>query len=244
MSLGLADRQAAARRRLIWAMLKWTLALALIALAGLFAYKTGTSLAELDTQRKNEEIARLSAEVDSLRTEITALRAAAARAEAEARQWEQRYNADVPTGDPKMLLDLAMRRLSEGAEMARLTYLINAAANPRVCDEKPEIKRVMVKTPIGKVGKDHTTSFADRKVTVTAEGESAVNQKGQKESWFDPGRPITVHFTNADGRTVDATGIVPLQHRMIAGGSEFRFAIDVDERPGFATVTSERCDFP
>ncbi len=244
MSLGQADRQARARRRLIWGLVKWTAALILIALAGLFAYRTGTSLAEIDTRRKNQEIARLSAEVQSLQTENSALKATAAQAQQQARDWQQRYTTEVPTGDSKILLDLATNKLNEGIDMARLTFLISAAANPQVCDAETERKRLMVKTPIGKVGKEASAAFAARKITVTADGEPVVNDSGQKEAWFDPAQPITVRFAQLDGQTVTASGVVPLRHQMVLGESEYRFSIDVDERRGFAIVTSERCNFP
>lgn len=244
MSLGMAERQAKARRRVMWAVVKWTAAFALIGLAGLFAYKTGTSLAEIDVRNKNDEIAKLTAEKQMLQTENAGLRARAAQAQQQASAWEQRYKADMPSGDSKALLDLTDRKRAEGVDMARLTFLINAASNPRVCDEKPETKRVQVKTPIGKTGKEASAAFADRKVTVTAEGQPALDGKGQKESWFDPAQPITVHFAPLAGQVIDASGVVPLQHQMVIGDSEFRFSIDVDDRKGFATVTGERCNFP
>jgi hypothetical protein len=244
MSLGLADRQARVRRQLLWGAVKWTVALAMIGGGLLFAYETGTSLSAIDVQRKDEEIARLTALTQTLQTDNAALKATAAQTHTQGQQWEQRYKSEVPTGDRKLLLDLATRKLNEGVDMARLTFLINAATNARVCDAEPESKRLRVKTPIGKASKETSAAFADRKITVTADGVPAVNDKGEKESWFDPAQPITVQFAQLDGQTVAATGIMPLQHQMVMGDSEFRFSIDIDKRKGFAVVTSERCNFP
>jgi hypothetical protein len=244
MSLGMAERQARARRRVIWAVVKWAAALALVGLAGMFAYETGTSLAEIDVRRKNDQIAALTTQLQGLQTENAGLRARATQAQQQVKETEERYKAQIPTGDAKALLDLANRKLAEGTDLARLTFLINAASNPRVCDDKPETKRVQVKTPIGKAGKEASAAFADRKVTVTADGQPALDNKGQKESWFDPAQPITVHFAPLAGQAIDASGVVPLQHQMVIGDSEFRFSVDVDERKGFATVTGERCNFP
>src|SRR5919109_1856849 len=186
MSLGLADRQARARRQLLWGLAKWTVALAMIALGGIFVYMTGASVAKIDVQRKGEQIAELTNRANGLQTENTALKATATQAQAQARDWEQRYKAEVPTGDRKVLLDLATRKLNEGVDMARLTFLINAAANARVCDTEPESKPLRVKTPIGKAGKETSAAFADRKITVTADGVPAGKQKGEKEAWVDP----------------------------------------------------------
>jgi hypothetical protein len=244
MSLGMAERQARARRRVIWAVVKWTAALAVVLLAGLFAYETGTSLAEIDVRKKSDKIAELTTHLQTLQTENAGLRARVTQAQQQAKEVEQHYQAQIPTGDSKTLLDLANRKIAEGADVARLTFLINAASNPRVCDEKPETKRLQVKTPIGKTGKEATAAFADRKITVTADGQPALDGKGQKESWFDPAQPITVHFAPLAGQVVDASGVVPLQHQMVVGDSEFRFSVDIDERKGFATITGERCNFP
>jgi TolA-binding protein len=244
MSLGMAERQARARRRVIWAVVKWTAALAVVLLAGLFAYETGTSLAEIDVRKKSDKIAELTTHLQTLQTENAGLRARVTQAQQQAKEVEQHYQAQIPTGDSKTLLDLANRKIAEGADVARLTFLINAASNPRVCDEKPETKRMQVKTPIGKTGKEATAAFADRKITVTADGQPALDGKGQKESWFDPAQPITVHFAPLAGQVVDASGVVPLQHQMVVGDSEFRFSVDIDERKGFATITGERCNFP
>jgi hypothetical protein len=244
MSLGMAERQARARRRVFWGLVKGTAVFALIGLAMLLAYETGTSIAKIDEQRVNSQIAQLTGQVQTLQTENAGLRARAAQAQAQIKEVEERYKAQLPAGDSKALLDLTNRKLGEGVDMARLTFLINAASNPRVCDEKPETKRVQVKTPIGKAGKEASAAFADRKITITADGQPALDDKGQKESWFDPAQPITVHFAPLAGQVIDASGVVPLQHQMVIGDSEFRFSIDVDDRKGFATVTGERCNFP
>jgi len=240
----MAERQARARRRVIWAVVKWTAALALVFVAGVLAYETGTSLAEIDVRKKNDKIAELTTQLETLQTENAGLRARVTQAQQQAKEIEQHYQAQIPAGDSKALLDLANRKIAEGVDVARLTFLINASSNPRVCDEKPETKRLQVKTPIGKTGKEATAAFADRKVTVTADGQPALDDKGQKESWFDPAQPITLHFAPLAGQVVVASGVVPLQHQMVVGDSEFRFSIDVDERKGFATVTGERCNFP
>jgi hypothetical protein len=240
----MAERQARARRRVFWGLVKGTAVFALIGGALVIAYQTGTSIAKIDEHRVNSQIAQLTGQVQTLQTENAGLRARAAQAQQQIKEVEERHKAQLPAGDSKALLDLANRKLGEGVDVARLTFLINAASNPRVCDEKPETKRVQVKTPIGKTGKEASAAFADRKITITADGQPALDDKGQKESWFDPAQPITVHFAPLAGQVIDASGVVPLQHQMVIGDSEFRFSIDVDDRKGFATVTGERCNFP
>lgn len=244
MSLGSADRQARARRQLLWGVVKWTVALVLVGLAAAWAYQTGTELAQIDLNRLNKEVAELTTQIATLQTENAGLKAAANQAREQVRQAEQRSQAAAPTGDAKVLLDLATQRLNEGVDMARLTFLLDAAANPRVCDPEPESKRFIVKTPIGKAGKEAAAAFAERRITVTADGASVVDANGKKESWYDPQQPITVHFTLLDGTASDATGALPLQHQLVLGDSEYRFSLIADEKKSYAVITAERCNFP
>jgi len=80
-------------------------------------------------------------------------------------------------------------------------------------------------------------------ITVTASGESAVNQNGQVEAWFDIDKPITVAFTQLGGETVSKTGLLPLHHALIGQGNEHRFTISSGPR-GFVLVTGQRCAYP
>src|SRR5215475_10455168 len=132
MSLGMADRQARARRRLIWGLVKWAVALAGIGAAGFIAYRTGTDLAEMDLARLDEKVKTLSLQVQSLQTDNANLRVVASQAQQQAKQWQERYSAAVPTGNAKTVLDLANRKLAEGVPMDRLTQLIDTASNPRI----------------------------------------------------------------------------------------------------------------
>lgn len=244
MSLGLHDRQARARRRLIWGIVRWAVALALIGLAGLFAYKTGSTLAELDVSRLQAQVADLSATIQTLRNENATLKATVATADQQAKDWQQRYRAEVPTGDAKAVLDLAQKKLAEGVDVARLQFLIGAAANPRVCDAAPESKRFTVRTPIGKPSRESSATLANKQITVTAEGQPEVNQNGQREAWFDPAQPVTVRFAELGGKTTEATGLLPVQHSLVIGDSEFRFSIVADDKRGFAVISANRCNYP
>ena len=244
MSLGTADREARARRRLIWSLVRWAVALAGVGVVGIFGYQTGSKLSEMDVARLDGKVQALTAQVEALETDNANLKAGVRQAQAQSKQWEQRYGADMPSGTSKALLDLANRKLAEGVSLDHLTFLINAAGNPRVCDDKPEEKRVIVKTALNKPGKDGAAAFADRKLTVTIDGQAVVNAKGQKENWFDPAQPITLHIAELSGKTTDADGTIPLQKAIVVGDSEFSFAIAADDKRGYAVVTAQRCNFP
>lgn len=244
MSLGLADRQARGRRQLLWGLVKWTALLILLLVAGLFVYQTGLFVGQNDVQRLTAEVAELTGRVESLQIESAGYKARAAQAQQQLEQMEQRHKAEAPSGDAKVLLDLAQQQLKAGVSMERLTSLLNAAATPRVCDPAPESKRFTVRLSGGKAGKDATAAFADRRIVVTAEGAPVVNSEGKKESWYDPQLPVTLHFTLLDGTVKDVTGPLPLLHQVVLADSEFRFSVTADEKKSYAVITAERCNFP
>jgi hypothetical protein len=114
---------------------KWVLALALIVLAGVFAYETGSRLAERETIRLKEQIAELSKTIEESHRDDSALKAAAEAAEQGQRDWQQRYEKDVPRGEAKGLYDLARQKLADGVDLERLKFVIRATQNERLCAE-------------------------------------------------------------------------------------------------------------
>lgn len=243
MSLGLSDRQARERRQLLWGLVKWTFLGFLALVAGLFVYQTGLFVGQHDVERLENQVTELTSRVEALQIESAGYKARASQAQQELQQLQQRYQSELPSGDAKALLDLAAKRLNDGVQMDRLTFLLQAAS-PRVCDPEPEAQRLIVAVPDVKPGKRGTATLAKGAIVVTAEGASALDAKGNKEAWYDPAQPVTLHVALADGTVRDVVGTLPLEHRLVAGSSEFRLAIAADEKKSYAAITAERCNFP
>ncbi|MGM0422112.1 MAG: hypothetical protein ACQEQL_03330, partial [Pseudomonadota bacterium] len=70
-----------------------------------------------------------------------------------------------------------------------------------------------------------------------------VNNSGNPESWYDPGKPVEVSFTRVGGKEVVKEGLLPIHHSMVIGDKEHRFTIAKGER-SFIDVTSDSCDYP
>lgn len=242
MSLGLHESRQRRRRRARWALVKWVIALALIVTAGLFAYETGTVLAERKVSVLEREIAELTEQVETLRSENAELQAQAILTEQRLEAAEQRYARDVPTGPLAELLERLRAKLEAGVTLERLAFLVEAADNPENCAGDPETKRFLVQTPLYQ-GANDSVSFADGTVTVTASGESAVDAQGRVEAWFDPAKPISLRMTRTGGEGKQASGKLPLHASFVAGDTEHRFTVTAGER-GFVQVTAEACDFP
>lgn len=242
MSLGLSHARRRQRRQRRITMLKWMVVLTVLVAAGAYAYNTGSTLARQEVIRLSEEIDSLKTTIDDMAAQNAQLAAETEKARLREQQWQARYKEEVPTGKPRELLALVERRLSEGVPADRLAFVIGAAKSERVCDEKPVSKRFVVPTPIYR-GPSDSVSFADGAITVTAQGQSALNDAGNPEAWYDPAQPITLRFTELGGESSQVTGVLPLHHSVVIGNDEYRFTIVAGQR-SFVNVTGDRCDYP
>lgn len=242
MSLGLRESKWRRRRSVRWKVVKAVLVLVLLLTAGLFAYETGQIASRMPVTRLEKQVTALNRDVAALQQENAALLANAEAASKREAEWQNRYQAEVPTGQSKDLYDLVRERMAAGVESRRLAFVIEATDNLRVCDENPVTKRFLVQTPLYQGANDSVT-FGGETVTITASGDNAADPQGNAEAWFDPAKPVTVRFAEIGGRTTEKSGKLPLHHALVAGGSEYRFTI-LPGPQGFVKVSGERCDFP
>ncbi len=242
MSLGLRERRNSRRRERRWRLFRWAVSLAAIIAAGLYAYETGSRLAERETSRLHEEIAVLNQGIAALEADKTKLAEAATAADKKAKDWQQRYRREVPTGTPKNLYDLAQRKLEEGLDPERLTFVLSQVRRRDNCDEEVETKRFFVKTPLYR-GANDSVGFGRNRITVTAQGSAAVDASGSPLARFDPAQPVAVHFTRLGGETSKTSGILPIHQGVVFGDSEYRFTLTAGP-PGMVKVTGGRCPYP
>lgn len=242
MTLGLQESRNRRRRRVRWAIAKWVIGLGAIVGAGVFAYDTGTTLAQREVAKLHKEITELSRRVAELEQQNTGLEADVILAKRKLEEAQRRYKADVPTGELAALLGRVRDKLNGGVELARLRFLVDSAQNKRECDSQATTKRFIVQTPLT-TGANDSVSFADKRVTITALGEPSRNDAGKLEAWFDPAQPITLHFTLIGGRTTVAKGKLPLHASMVLDDSEYRYTATAGPR-GFVQLTGDRCTYP
>ncbi len=243
MSLGLHETRLRRQRRVRWAIAKWVITLALILSAGVFAYQTGTGLAEREVIGLNREIETLSDKAAALQRDNTELRANEILLQERLREANARYERDVPTGRMAALLGQLQAKLDKGVTLERLEFLVASADNPRDCEAEPATKRFLVQTPLYS-GANDSVSFANGTVTVTTQGDSAVSADGKVEAWFDPDKPVTAHFTALGGKVTEAAGMLPLHATVVHNGYEYRFTVIPAGTRGFVQVTGDRCKYP
>ena len=211
----------------------------------------GIAWLSFDTGRRNSEnriltledrVAELETDADRARTAESQARDALDAATIEATSWRERYEAEVPQGETAVLWQLLTRRLAEGVEAQRLAEVVELVANERRCDAQLVTKRIIVKTHLHG-GTDTSAGFADSRLTVQGEGGAARDANNNPGAWYDPAEPVSVSFITIGGETELVEGYLPINHAVVLGDSEYRFAITEGPR-NFALVTAERCDYP
>jgi cell division protein FtsB len=243
MSLGLQDSRRRRRHQRRIALIKWLLVLIFLGGAGAFAYATGSKLARLEVEDLEQQVAELKATRADLKNEKAQLQAKLQTTQEELGTWKERYKANVPQGEPAELFSLMKRRLNNGVDAERLTFVIQQAQSEASCDAGPETRRFLVQTPLSDGAAD-SVSFANNRVTVTARGASAKDAQGRPEAWFDPDQPVTVTIRRPGGDARSLKGTLPLHPAVVAQGDEHRFSVIPGDRRGFVEVTWQRCAYP
>lgn len=242
MSYGFS--RAARRRRRRWFLLKWFLILIGILAAGTFSYWQGSILARYEVVNLRSSVTRLTDKLTQEEDKNAKLQSEVKEARAAETNWRQRYQSDVPTGKTKELVALMQAEIAKKVPRSRIAFMIKAAGVKNACEGAPVSKRFIVRTPLF-TGANDAVNFADRTVTVSAQGEAAMDSLGNPEEWFDPAKPVTVWFVELGGkRTTKVEGKLPLFHSIVVNNVEHRFSIIKGERKGFISVTGDRCPLP
>ena len=244
MTFGLyKDRVSERRRRhLVKTLAKWSAGLAIIGIAGFYAYQIGSNLAQKDVRDLKATLAKLSKTVVGLKRENARLRTQAMKVTARQRKLTERFRRELPPENTRALIAKLKERLDAGVGEDRLAFVIGAAEKLRSCEDAPVTKRFIVKTPIYE-GANDSVSFAENTITVTAEGVSEKTSEGRPEAWFDPARPVTARFAQIGGKVSEVTGLLPLHHSMVIDSTEHKFSVIKGAR-GFVKITGDRCRFP
>ena len=214
----------------------------LLVAATALGYFMGRQMAAATIQGQAQQIELMDEELEGLRTELTDARTEAQTAVMRHEQLKKEMEELVPANGPlRNLLNLVKERLTEGTNADRLSFLIRSARPPRNCSD-PDTKRFIVSTPTYQ-GPDSVISVDDGLIVITAEGESALNQSGQPEAWYDPGQPVKVEFKKLGGEVEVKEGNLPLTTSMVVKDREYRFTLSSGER-SFLKVTYDSCDYP
>lgn len=222
--------------QLPYTLFKLALGAAVFAATAFYAYEVGQRLALEEVAAARQQIERLTEAETSRRDELARVQTQLDETRRRADEVQALYAKVAPSEDMKELTAALKAKLEGGLDAKRLAFVISQAERPRKCGAE-EIKRFMVRTAKFD-GASTSVRFSDL-ITVTAEG---VGGNDGAEQWFDPEKPITVHFTALGGKDVQASGKLPLHHALVLKGGEYRFTVSAGAR-GFIEVTGDRCDY-
>jgi hypothetical protein len=229
------------RRQGYWTAFRFLLGVAAVALVGGYGYQVGVSANQAWTDKLEADLQRFQEDNLELRDELAHAALSAADTRTALADLQRRYAADVPEGELAELLEQVEGQLRTGVAGERLAFLIDAAGQDPGCAQAPVTKRFRPRTPIS-VGPVSAVRFDDR-ITVTGSAESALAANGQREAWFDPEKPVQLVFRTLDGRELTIEGSLPLAHRMLVDGQEYRFSA-IAGPTSFVEITGQACSFP
>ncbi len=244
MSLGYStfgDSRRRRRRTLHWRLIRALAAALVVVTVGGYGYQIGMSATEARTEKLKADLARVQQSDLDLRDQLALTTQHSDQTDRALEELRRRYALEVPQGELASLLRRVEAQLQAGVDPARLAFLIDAAATPVSCEAQPVTKRFMPRTPIS-TGPISFVRFDDR-ITVTGTGQPTRNPEGLSEDGYDPALPIRLEFRTLNGAVTSIEGIVPLNHRIVADGREYRFSIVAGER-WFVQVTAQTCAFP
>lgn len=243
MSLGFRDPHERRRKHRRWTVIKFFIFLGLLGAVGWMAYGMGLQIGQGESDALRQQLADSREQVRTLLSENGRLENQQQAAQERASQLEQRYEEDIPQGEMAQLLDLARSRIEESVDIERLAFVLESVSRDRDCSGPTGSRRFLVSTPIFANEGNNSASFGDGAVILTASGESAVNEDGNPEAWFDPEQPLTVTATVIGGEESQFEGELPLHFSVVESNREHRFTVQAQQR-GYVEVTHERCSFP
>jgi len=243
MTLGLHDPHDRRRRQVRRTVIRWLFGIGIIVTAGVATYKIGASLAEREIAELTLTLAKLDERVQVLERENTDLQAGLILSARRLKDADLAYRRDVPEGEVAALMGRVQGKLAAGIDRKRLAFLIDSAGKERKCDNKPVTKRFVVRTPISR-GANDSVSFAKNAITVTALGESARNEAGQVEAWFDPGQAVALRLVQLGGKTTVRKGKLPIHTSVVVKNKEYLYSVIEGAQRGFVEITGDRCDYP
>lgn len=218
--------------------------LALLFLVATSSYQLAASRFGTETDRLRQDMTVLLERNRLLTERVAAAEQRGAMAVARAAQIERDRLAGLPKGDAARLLRAVEAKLAAGIPAQRLAFVLENAAPQPVCDDKIEIRRIQPRTP-SSTSAAVTATFADNKVTASAQAAAAPAVAGQAEAGFDAAQPVELRFTMIGGGIQTARGQLPLGHAFLFGGKELRFiAKPADRAPGSLELSLQTCAYP
>jgi cell division protein FtsB len=187
-----------------------------------------------------QKVETMEVERVALQDQVTELSASAQTANTRFSQLQDEVQEVLPEGPVQDIVSLVREQVKQGMDPERLAFVIRSARPPSGCTDAKG-KRFVVKTPAYE-GPESFASVADGLIKVGGNGQSARNDKGLAEAWYDPTKAVEISFIH-NGIRESKQGVLPLRYSVIANNREYRFTIEKGAR-SFAKATYDSCAYP
>ncbi len=214
--------------------------LAVIIISALLGFWLGKQFGAEQLIVFKQKVETMEAERIALQDQVTELSASAQTANTRFQQLQEEVQSVLPAGPVQDIVTLVREQINQGMDPERLAFVIRSARPPSGCTD-PKGKRFVVKTPAYE-GPESFATVADGMIKVGGSGQSARNDKGLAEAWYDPAKMVEISFAH-NGRREVKSGVLPLRYSVIADNREYRFTIEKGAR-SFAKVIYDSCAYP
>jgi len=241
MSFRLYDPHERRRQSAMQKAMRQTIVIVICIVVLSLIYHLGENMADAKGREAQNELAELRDNKTDMEKQLVTLRADNLTQQNKLDELGKQYQADIGDDNLRALNRLLRERLASGVTTERLQQVIAAASNVRNCSA-PDTKRFIVATPLSK-SPASKVSFGSGMITITGDGVSAVNEKGGKDAWYDPEKPVHVTIAVRGGETANKESVLPIHYSVIQGATEYRFTIANSAR-SYAEVTADQCAYP
>jgi regulator of replication initiation timing len=227
---GFSRQRSRRRRQLLSRFALWLLGAGVFVGIGYSSYRSGVVLARMELQGLEDDIVRLTSQVEALRVENDRLRTDLSQARQTADGVKRRYETDVPSGGLASLVGLLRDRMGAGVKEERLSQILRDAENTRPCEGRFVRKRFAIYT--GGPGAEESVGLLEGLVQVSASAPSSAD---------DPAKAATVTIQRAwSAQPVKLTGL-PVRHTIALNNAELKLVLEPSELRGYGNVTLSLC---
>lgn len=225
------SHQRSRRRRQLWGRAALWLGIGLIFVGiGYSSYRSGALLARMEVRGLEDEIARLSGQVETFRAENDRLRADLTQVRQSADGIRRRYETDVPSGGLATLVSLMRDRLGAGVREDRMAQVLRDTENTRPCEGRFLRKRFAIQ--VAGQGTEESVTLLEGLLQVSASAPANSD---------DPAKMATVTISRAwASQPIKVVGM-PVRQSIPLNNAELRLSVEASELRGYGTATLSLC---
>jgi hypothetical protein len=227
---GFSRQRSRRRRQILLRLALWLVVAVVLVGIGYTSYRSGILLARMEVRGLEEDITRLTNQVEGLRVENDRLRMDLSTARQSADGMKRRYEADVPSGGLANLLGLVRDRLGAGVKEDRLAQVLREAENTRPCEGRITRKRFAIH--VGGQGVEEPVTLLEGLIQVSASAPASAD---------DPAKAATVTIARAWAtQPIKVTGM-PVRQSIALNNAELKLVVEPSELRGYGTATLSLC---